>query len=66
MRCGDFHNGVALMPGVYDYHGEVHVDLDEYILACGGDPESQVDRETALAVLDRVCAQFGVPCIGGD
>jgi hypothetical protein len=60
---GDFHEGVALMPGVYDWHGELHVDADEFIIAAGGDPASQADREAAARVIARICAEQGIPVV---
>jgi hypothetical protein len=66
MTPGDFHDGVALMPGIYDYNGELHVDINEYILACGGDPASEADREAAARVIARVGAEQSIPVVEVD
>jgi hypothetical protein len=60
---GDYHAGAALMPGIYEHDGELNIDLDEYIRACGGDPASKADRRTACRVIARVCAEHGIDCI---
>jgi hypothetical protein len=56
----DFHRGVMLAPGIYASDGELHVDADEYIVACGGNPASQADRDTAARVVARVCGLHGI------
>ena len=51
-----------LGPGVYSTpDGSMHVDLDAYILAAGGNPNSERDRETALRTLHQVMAERGIP-----
>jgi hypothetical protein len=38
---------------VYDWRGELHVDLEEFVEAAGGDPTSDADRAKAIEAIER-------------
>jgi hypothetical protein len=46
--------------------GVLHIDADEYILACGSDPASEADRQAARRVIACVCAQHGTVVVETD
>lgn len=48
-----FRKGKRLAPGVYDWRGELHVDLEEFVEAAGGDPTSDADRAKAIEAIER-------------
>jgi hypothetical protein len=66
MSGEEFRHGVMLMPGIYDWNGELHVDIDEFVLAAGGNPASEVDRDTAARVIARVSTAQGIPIVEVD
>ena len=39
----------------------MHVDLGEFIVACGGNPDNQDDVDKALEVIQRVTAEHTIP-----
>lgn len=55
-----------LAPGVYDHDGELHVDLEEFIRAQGGNPYDARDREIAENAIRTVAAEWGVPVAERD
>lgn len=48
-----FRQGKRLAPGVYDWRDELHVDLEEFVTAAGGDPTSDADRAKAIEAIER-------------
>lgn len=52
--------GSRLGNGCYAYQGSVHVDLTEFIVACGGDPENPVDVERAERVVQDVAGSQAI------
>ena len=50
-----------LGPGAYDHDGELHIDLEEFVIASGGDPDNPADRARALEVIKRVAGAEGIP-----
>lgn len=50
-----------LMPGIYDRNGELHINLDEFIVAAGGDPGNPQDVSTAEEAIVKVAAEWGIP-----
>lgn len=57
----DFRQGKRLAPGVYDWRGEMHVDLEEFVTAAGGDPTSDADRAKAIEALQRFGEESEIP-----
>lgn len=45
--------GKPLGNGFYDRDGELHVDLEEFVVAAGGDPRSEEDLATAIRAIER-------------
>lgn len=48
-----FRQGKRLAPGVYAVGDELHVDLEEFVTAAGGDPTSDADRVKAMEAIER-------------
>jgi hypothetical protein len=53
--------GKRLAPGIYEQGDELHVDLEEFVLAAGGDPTSDADRAKAIEAIQRVGAEAQIP-----
>jgi hypothetical protein len=47
--------------GFYEVGDELHIDIDEYIVASGGDPADLRDRATALRIILEVAEGHGIP-----
>lgn len=52
-----------LQPGIYEVGDELHVDLEEFVAAAGGDPTSDADREKAIVAIQEALARNdrGIP-----
>jgi hypothetical protein len=50
-----------ILPGVYDTpDGTMHIDLEQFLAAAGGNPRSERDRATAMRAIARVLAREGI------
>ena len=51
-----------LGPGIYAAaDGAMHIDLEDFVIASGGDPESKADCEKALEIIQRAASDHGIP-----
>ena len=50
-----------LSPGFYAYANKLHIDLDEFIRAAGGNPRSEVDRALAERIVHEKAADLAIP-----
>ena len=56
----DFHRGVQYAPGIYSWCGELHIDEEEFIRGAHGDPNSDLDRQTARRVVRKMGKHYGI------
>lgn len=52
--------GEVLAPGVYAYQGELHLDLEAFVIASGGDPTDEQDVHKAIEKVIEIAEERGI------